>query len=173
VGALAIASELGVENDKTIEALAEFTGVKRRFEIKGNFHGAIVVDDYAHHPGAIKATLASARQAFKGRVWCLFQPHLYSRTKFLIDEFAKSFNDADILVLADIYPAREVDPGDISSRHLAEKARHYHTDVRYLGDFESISNHLTRHIRQGDLIITMGAGNIFEVGERLLNSLVI
>ena len=173
VGALVIASELGVENVKTIEALAEFTGVKRRFEIKGDFHGALIVDDYAHHPGAVRATLATARQAFKGRIWCLFQPHLYSRTKCLLDEFAKSFSDADILVLADIYPAREVDPGDISSRNLAEKARRFHTDVRYLGDFDSIVDHLARHVRRGDLIITMGAGNIVEVGERLLTSVVI
>lgn len=173
VGALAIASELGVEKEQTIGALAEFTGVKRRFEIKGDFHGAVVVDDYAHHPGAVKASLATARQAFKGRIWCLFQPHLYSRTKFLLDEFAKSFSDADILVLADIYPAREVDPGDISSRDLADKAQRFHTDVRYLGDFDSIVDHLARHVRRGDLVITMGAGNIFEVGERLLASLVI
>ncbi len=173
VGALAIASELGVDINRTIGALAEFTGVKRRFEIKGDYHGAMVVDDYAHHPGAVKATLATARQAFKGRVWCVFQPHLYSRTKFLLDEFAKAFNDADILVLADIYPAREVDPGDISSRDLANKAQHFHTDVRYLGDFDSIVSHLTRHARQGDLIITMGAGNIFEVGERILTHVVI
>lgn len=174
VGALAIASELGVAKEQTIGALAEFTGVKRRFQIKGDFHGAVVVDDYAHHPGAVKATLATARQAFKGRIWCLFQPHLYSRTKFLLDEFAKSFNDADILVLADIYPAREVDPGDISSRDLADKAQLFHPDVRYLGSFDSIVNHLERHVRRGDLIITMGAGNIFEVGERLLaNNLII
>lgn len=173
VGALAIASELGVAKEQTIGALAEFTGVRRRFQIKGDFHGAVVVDDYAHHPGAVKATLATARQAFKGRIWCLFQPHLYSRTKFLLDEFAKSFNDADILVLADIYPAREVDPGDISSRDLADKTQRFHPDVRYLGSFDSIVNHLERHVRRGDLIITMGAGNIFEVGERLLANLII
>ncbi len=173
VGALAIASELGVDYNIIIEALAEFTGVKRRFQIKGDYHGAMVVDDYAHHPGAVKATLATVRQAFKGRVWCVFQPHLYSRTKFLLDEFSKSFNDSDILVLADIYPAREADPGDISSQNLADKAEHFHTDVRYLGDFDSIVNHLARHARQGDLIITMGAGNIYEVGERLLSNIII
>lgn len=173
LGALAIAAELGVDNNISMSALTEFTGVKRRFQIKGDYHGAMVVDDYAHHPGAIKATLATARQAFKGRVWCVFQPHLYSRTKFLLDEFAKSFNDADILVLADIYPAREVDPGDISSQDLANKAQHFHPDVRYLGNFDSIVSHLARHVQKGDLIITMGAGNIFEVGERLLTNIVI
>ncbi len=173
LGALAIASELGVDINIALNILAEFTGVKRRFEIKGEYRGAMVVDDYAHHPGAVRATLATARQAFKGRVWCVFQPHLYSRTKFLLDEFVKSFNDTDILVLADIYPAREVDPGDISSHDLAIKARNYHTDVRYLGDFNTIVDHLAKHVRKGDLIITMGAGNIFEVGERLLKSIFI
>lgn len=173
IGALAIASELGVDINTIIGALAEFTGVKRRFEIKGDYHGAMVVDDYAHHPSAVRATLATARQAFKGRIWCVFQPHLFSRTKFLLDEFARSFNDADILVLADIYPAREIDPGDISSRDLAAKAQHFHTDVRYLGDFDSIEGHLAKHIQQGDLVITMGAGNIFKVGESILNRIII
>lgn len=173
VGALAIAAELGVDNDKTIAALAEFTGVKRRFEIKGEFHGAVIVDDYAHHPKAVKATLATARQAFKGRIWCVFQPHLYSRTKYLLDEFTKAFVNADTLVLADIYAAREVDPGDVSSQDLAAKTQHFHPDVRYLGDFDSIVDHLSRHVRRGDLVITMGAGNIFEVGESLLTNVVI
>lgn len=173
VGALAIAAELGVDNHKTIAALAEFTGVKRRFEIKGEFHGAVIVDDYAHHPKAVRATLATARQAFKGRIWCVFQPHLYSRTKYLLDEFTKAFVNADTLVLADIYAAREVDPGDISSQDLATKTQPFHPDVRYLGDFDAIVEHLSRHVRRGDLVITMGAGNIFEVGERLLTKVAI
>lgn len=173
VGALAIALELGVDINQAIDALAEFTGVKRRFEVKGEYHGAMIVDDYAHHPGAVKATLATVRQAFRGRVWCVFQPHLYSRTKFLLDEFAKSFGDADILVLADIYPAREIDPGDISSRDLANKSSQFHPDVRYLGDFDKITEHLTKHIRKGDLVITMGAGNIFKVGERIISNIII
>lgn len=173
MGALVIASELGVDTEVALKALTEFNGVKRRFEIKGEYRGAMIVDDYAHHPGAVKASLASARQGFKGRIWCVFQPHLYSRTKFLLDEFAKSFNDADILVLADIYPAREIDPGDISSKDLAVKAGRFHTDVRYLGDFDTIVNHLTRHVQKGDLVITMGAGNIFKVGESLLNNVII
>lgn len=173
LGALAIASELGIDSKVTFDVLAEFAGVKRRFEIKGEYHGAMVVDDYAHHPGAVKATLATARQSFKGRIWCVFQPHLYSRTRFLMDEFAQSFNDADILVLADIYPAREIDPGDISSKDLAAKAGCFLTDVRYLGDFDTIVEHLARHVRKDDLVITMGAGDIYKVGERLLNRILI
>lgn len=91
----------------------------------------------------------------------------------MLDEFSKSFGDADILVLADIYPAREIDPGDISSRDLAVKTSQFHTDVRYLGGFDKITEHLTKHIRKGDLVITMGAGNIFEVGERILSNNII
>ena len=118
LGAIAIASELGVRLDSTLKTLLNFHGVQRRFEIKGEYNKALVVDDYAHHPGAIRSTLAASRQFFKGRIWCIFQPHLFSRTKFLLPEFAKSFGDADIFILADIYPAREADPGDISSRNL-------------------------------------------------------
>lgn len=168
MGALAIATEMGVELQTALKTLADFHGVQRRFELKGEFKGTMVVDDYAHHPGAIRTTLAAARQFFKGRIWCAFQPHLYSRTKYLLPEFARAFTDSDILVLADIYPAREKDPGDISSRDLAREAQKFHKDVRYLGDFDSIYRHLKANLAPGDLLITMGAGDIWKVGERLV-----
>lgn len=168
LGAIAVALEVGVNLGSALKTLAEFSGVQRRFEIKGSYKGALIVDDYAHHPGAIRTTLAAARQFFKGRIWCVFQPHLFSRTKFLLPEFAQSFGNADILVLADIYPAREVDPGDISSQDLATAAAGRHQDVRYLGGFERICEHLRRNILPGDLIITMGAGDIWKVAERLV-----
>jgi UDP-N-acetylmuramate--alanine ligase len=168
LGAIAIASEMGVPLEKSLTTVAQFTGVQHRFELKGEFNGTLIVDDYAHHPGAIRTTLAAARQFFKGRIWCAFQPHLFSRTKYLLDEFAKSFTDADILVLADIYPAREKNPGDISSLHLSNEARKYHRDVRYLGDFDQIYEHLCQNLDCGDLLITMGAGDIWKVGERLV-----
>jgi UDP-N-acetylmuramate--alanine ligase len=168
MGALVIAMELGVDLGTTLRVLAGFCGVQRRFEIKGHYHGALIVDDYAHHPSAIQLTLRAARQVFKGRIWCVFQPHLYSRTKHLLAEFASAFTDADIFVLADIYPAREKDPGDISSAILAEKAAQYHPDVRYLGGFAEIEEHLRRNISAGDLVITMGAGDIYRMGESLV-----
>jgi len=169
LGAVAIAAELGVEPDYAVNVLKEFAGVKKRFEIKGDYRGVTIVDDYAHHPAAIRMTLAAARQFFKGRIWCAFQPHLFSRTKYLLPEFAKSFNDADILVLADIYPAREVDAKEVSSFDLARETSQYHPDVRYLGDFERIFEHLRTKLQPGDLLITMGAGNIWKVGEWLLD----
>ncbi|HEX7712812.1 MAG TPA: UDP-N-acetylmuramate--L-alanine ligase [Bacillota bacterium] len=168
LGALAIATEMGVDLQTVLKTLADFRGVQHRFEIKGEFNKVMVVDDYAHHPGAIKTTLAAARQFFKGRIWCAFQPHLYSRTKYLLPEFAQAFTDSDILVLADIYPAREKDPGDISSRDLAREAQKFHKDVRYIGDFDSIYQHLQANLAPGDLLITMGAGDIWKVGERLI-----
>ncbi|HOJ77286.1 MAG TPA: UDP-N-acetylmuramate--L-alanine ligase [Bacillota bacterium] len=170
LGALALATELGVELNTVLKSLASFTGVRKRFEIKGDYQGTLVVDDYAHHPAAIKVTLAAAKEFFKGkgRIWCAFQPHLYSRTKHLLQEFAQAFQDADVLLLADIFPARETDPGDISSGDLAREASKYHHDVRYLGDFDRIYELLKTQLQPGDLLITMGAGNIWTVGERLL-----
>ena len=168
IGAIAIATEMGVPLARSLNTISEFSGVQHRFELKGNYNGALVVDDYGHHPGAIRTTLAAARQFFKGRIWCAFQPHLFSRTKYLLEEFAHSFSDADILVLADIYPAREIDPGDISSLHLYNETQKYHHDVRYLGDFNRIYEHLSQNLKTGDLLITMGAGDIWKVGERLV-----
>jgi UDP-N-acetylmuramate--alanine ligase len=170
-GALAIAAELGVDLPTALATVGRFTGVHRRFEIKGKVNQALIVDDYAHHPGAIRTTLAAARGFFNGRIWCVFQPHLFSRTKYLLPEFARSFTDSDILVLADIYPAREVDPGDISSADLAREAAKHHQDVRYLGKLDRITEYLQQHLEPGDLVITMGAGDVWKVGERLVQNL--
>jgi UDP-N-acetylmuramate--alanine ligase len=168
VGAIAIAYELGIDLNTVFATLAKFTGVQHRFELKGEWRGALIVDDYAHHPSAVRNTLAAARHFFQGRIWCVFQPHLFSRTKFLLHEFARSFQDADICVLADIFPAREVDPGDISTADLVREAGKFHPDVRYLGDFDRILEHLKLNVQPGDLVITMGAGDVWKVGESLL-----
>ena len=170
VGAIAIARELGIDLPTIFQTLEEFTGVQHRFEIKGDYNGVLVVDDYAHHPSAVRNALAATRHFYKGRIWCVFQPHLYSRTKFLLHEFAQAFKDADICVLADIYPAREVDPGDISTPILVEEARKYHHDVRYLGNFDRIYEHLKANLLPGDLLITMGAGDVWKVGEKLVKN---
>lgn len=168
LAALATTTRLGVEVAEALAILEDFQGVKRRFEIKGEAGKVLVVDDYAHHPVAITKTLRAARTHFPGRIWCVFQPHLFSRTRYLLSEFAQAFTDSDILVLADIYPAREKDPGDISSRLLAAEAGKYHGDVRYLGDMASIKEHLLQETLPGDLVITMGAGDIWKVGEEYL-----
>lgn len=172
LGALAIAAELGVGLPIILKTLANFKGVKKRFELKGYYQGAIIVDDYAHHPAAIRQALSAARQGFEGRIWCAFQPHLFSRTKFLLTEFAQAFGDADILLLADIFAAREVDCHEISSADLAREAGRFHRDVRYLGSFGLIYEHLRTHLQPGDLLLTMGAGDIWKVGERLLEETV-
>jgi len=168
LASLAIVTQLGVTVEQALSYLQEFQGVKRRFEIKGEVGKILVVDDYAHHPVAITNTLTAARSHFSGRIWCVFQPHLFSRTRYLLADFARAFNAADILVLADIYPAREKDPGDISSRILAVETGKYHDDVRYLGDMNCIKEHLLQESLPGDLIITMGAGDIWKVGEEFL-----
>lgn len=168
LAAIAVAQKLGVEPRRAAEILQEFGGVRKRFEIKGQSGGVLVVDDYAHHPAAVSTTLATARHHFNGRIWCVFQPHLYTRTRYLMEEFAKAFKDCDILILDDIYAAREKDPGDVSSGILAEKVRQNHTDVRYIGGKAAITEHLLKHARSGDLIITMGAGDIVKVGETFL-----
>ena len=170
LAALATAAEAGVPLTNCLVSLREFTGVRRRFEIKGEADGVVVVDDYAHHPVAIRNTLTAVKKQYDGRVWCVFQPHLYSRTKHLFDEFSQAFGNADILVLADIYAAREADPGDISSQLLAVETRKYHRDVRYIGCLEAIKDHLLTETRPGDLVITMGAGDIFKVGEAYLRA---
>jgi UDP-N-acetylmuramate--alanine ligase len=172
-GAIAIAAELGVDPATAFKTVAGFKGVQRRFEIKGSFNGATIVDDYAHHPGAVRSTLAAARECFKGRIWCVFQPHLYSRTKYLLADFARAFGAADVLVLADIYAAREADPGDISSADLARAAQQHQADVRYLGSPDRILEYLQEQVEPGDLVITMGAGDIWKVGERLVKEPVV
>lgn len=168
LASLAAATSLGLKVSDSLATLKGFSGVKRRFEIKGKVHDILVVDDYAHHPAAVSATLQTARHHFPGRIWCVFQPHLFSRTRYLLNGFAQAFSEADILLLADIYAARERDTGDISSRVLAEQAGKYHKDVRYIGELSKIGQHLLENARSGDLIITMGAGDIWRVGEEFL-----
>jgi UDP-N-acetylmuramate--alanine ligase len=170
LAAVATVSELGVPIEDCLNYISEFTGVRRRFEVKGQADGVLVVDDYAHHPAAVKTTLATVRNHFPGRVWCVFQPHLYSRTKYLLPKFSQAFQNSDILVLADIYAAREKNPGDISSQTLANEVKKYHKDVRYIGDLEKIKDYLLAETRSGDLVMTMGAGDIFKVGEAFLRA---
>jgi len=168
LAAIAVVTAAGVPVSQVLKYITEFYGVKRRFQIKGERGGILVVDDYAHHPSAITTTLQTARAHFSGRIWCVFQPHLYSRTKHLMSEFAKAFNSSDIVVLADIFAAREKAPGDVSSQILATEISKYHPDVRYLGAMTRIKEHLLKQARPGDLVITMGAGDIWKVGEEYL-----
>lgn len=165
-------SALGVDNEISRRSLENFSGTWRRFEYKGaTKNGAEVYDDYGHHPTEIKATLSGAREFFGGKkIICVFQPHLFSRTKLLLDDFAKSFGDADLVILADIYAAREQDSGDIKSKDLEEKIKQLKPSVAYLGSFDKIEKFLTENSGIGDVIITMGAGDIYKLGEKLVRA---
>ena len=172
VGAFACCHQLGVEPSVIIDTLDKFKGTQRRFDIIGTTENGIkLVDDYAHHPTEIKATLSAAHNIPHNRLWCLFQPHTYTRTLALFDEFADAFEDADVLILAEIYAAREKNIYKISSKELAEEIKRVHPDkkVYYLDTFEDIANYVKKNGEKGDLVITMGAGDIYKVGEMIIN----
>ncbi|MCR8746016.1 UDP-N-acetylmuramate--L-alanine ligase [Romboutsia lituseburensis] len=149
--------------------IKSYSGVGRRFEVKGNYNDALVVDDYAHHPTELKATLSAAKKMKKANLWCIFQPHTYTRTKSLLNEFSEAFYSADKVIITDIYAARENDPGDIHSKDLVEKLYQNHVDVCYISKFEDIVDYLRDNIKPNDLVITAGAGPIYKVAEDLVS----
>jgi UDP-N-acetylmuramate--alanine ligase len=168
---VAVGLDLGIKFDEIAGALAEFRGAERRFQIKGERNNVLVVDDYGHHPTEIKATLAAARTAGR-RVVTLFQPHRYTRTRDLKDEFARSFYGADMLLLTDIYAAAE-DPIDgVTARALAEQIERFgHRHVEYIGSLTGAAGRLKQIARPGDLVLTLGAGNVHQAGDELLRIL--
>ena len=168
--AMAVAEILGVDSKKSENSLESFEGTWRRFEFKGETkNGILVYDDYGHHPTEIKATLKGAREFFGGKkIWCVFQPHLYSRTKLLLDDFGKSFGDVDEIILADIYAAREPKDEGINSKILAEEITKNGGKARYMESFDKIIGFLIENAKKGDVIITIGAGDVFKIGEDLL-----
>ncbi len=170
--AMAAAEIIGVDKNKVLESLKEFNGTWRRFEYKGETkNGVLVYDDYGHHPTEIKATLKGAREFFgRKKIWCVFQPHLYSRTKLLFADFGKSFGDADEIILADIYAAREPKDESINSIMLAEEITKNVGKARYMESFGKISVFLTENAKKGDIVITMGAGDVYKIGESLLKN---
>lgn len=168
LAALAAVDQLGVDFNVARDALSEFVGVGRRFEIKGEVTGITVVDDYAHHPTEIQATLAAARQRFGERkIWAMFQPHTFSRTRILLNEFAASFNDADHVVLTDIFRSRESFDASISSKDIVAQMKH--ADARYVPTLDEAGKILLAELKSGDVLITLGAGDGNTVGEKVLN----
>ena len=157
-----------METDAIRRGILDFTGTDRRFQYKGKVGDVTVIDDYAHHPTEIRATLTSAKNYPHKTIWCVFQPHTYTRTKALMDDFARALSLADHVVLADIYAARETDTLGISSRDLMERIRKLGTPCEYFPTFDEIENYLLEHCEPGDLLITMGAGDVFKIGEKLL-----
>lgn len=168
LSALALADYYQIPLEQIQAGLLAFHGTERRFEEKGSFQGVTVIDDYAHHPTEIKATLTAASKYPHNHLWCVFQPHTYSRTKALLHEFAEALSLAEHVILTDIYAAREADPGDISSRTLQAEMKQLGKEVCYLSDFEEIQKYLLKNCVNGDLLITMGAGNVVEIGENLI-----
>ncbi len=170
LAAIVVADHLGLDLSSVGTALREFRGTKRRFEHKGTAGGVIVIDDYAHHPTEIQATLAAARKRYPAsEIWAVFQPHTYSRTRALLHEFAESFGDADHVIVVDIYPAREYDDLGVSTADIV--ARMTHPDARHIATLDDAADYLLRHLKAGDVLITLGAGDGYLVGERVLASL--
>ncbi|MDD6039107.1 MAG: UDP-N-acetylmuramate--L-alanine ligase [bacterium] len=173
LAAAAVAYEMGVTPEQIARGLSAFGGTDRRFQYKGAIDGVTIIDDYAHHPTEIKATLTSAQNYPHKRIVCVFQPHTYSRTKAFMDDFADALSLADVVVLADIYAARETDSLSISSDDIRKRLEARGCECYYIPSstsFEEIEKFLLKKCIDGDLLITMGAGNIVEVGEHLLGS---
>jgi len=161
---IAVSKLLGVPKAGIEKGLASFSGTNRRFELKGEINGAKIYDDYAHHPTEIKATLAAAKSTGAARVRCVFQPHTYTRTYTLKDEFAKSFTDCDDLIITDIFAAREPDTGLIHARDLADVI----DGAKYIKDFCDIEEYFKATAKDGDIIFTMGAGDVYKIGESII-----
>lgn len=168
LAAIALCLQLQIPLDTICRGLSKFKGTNRRFEKKGEIGGVTIIDDYAHHPQEITATLKAAQNYPHRKIWCVFQPHTYSRTKALMDDFVTALSLADEVVLADIYPARETDTLGISSSDLEEKLVKNGRSCHYFSTFDEIENFLLENCINGDLLITMGAGDIVKVGESLL-----
>ena len=158
----------GIALDRVKEGLKNYTGTERRFQYKGERDGYTIVDDYAHHPTEIRATLEAAKRVKHNRLIVAFQPHLYSRTKTFLHEFADVLSMADIVVFAEIYAAREENPGDISSDNIREIMSENGHEAYFFKTFDEAENFLIHTCKPGDLLITMGAGDIVKVGENML-----
>ena len=168
LAAIALGHLLGLSEEVIIKGLGSFTGTDRRFQYKGIVDGVTVIDDYAHHPTEIRATLSAAENYPHQRLVLVFQPHTYSRTKAFLDDFADVLSMADVVVLADIFAAREQNTYGVSSKDILSRLKAKGTEAYYFPSFEEIEKFLLKNCVNGDLLITMGAGNIVEIGEALL-----
>ena len=169
LAAIAAAKRIGIDVDTMKKGLLGFTGAKRRFELKGTCNDFTVVDDYAHHPTEIRATLESAKNYPHNELWCVFQPHTYSRTIAFLDDFAKALSLCDHVIVTDIYAAREKDTGIVSSKDIVDRMADYDVDVHYIKEFDDIEKFILKNCKKNDLLITMGAGNVDSIGNSLVN----
>lgn len=161
---IAVCRTLGADIEKAVKGIESFRGTHRRFEQKGFCNGAVVIDDYAHHPTEIKATLNAASSMPHGRIICIFEPHTYTRTKTLWNEFLEAFDKADEIILSDIYAARELPDGVTTSEALAEAIKARGINAKYIKGFDNIVKYIKENARKGDIVFTMGAGTVTELG---------
>jgi UDP-N-acetylmuramate--alanine ligase len=172
LAAITVGLELKVPFEKVKAGIEKFTGVFRRWEVKADADGITVIDDYAHHPTEIRATLAGAKAGWRRRVIGVFQPHLYSRTRDFYDDFGRAFFNADVLVVTDVYPAREEPIQGVTGELIANAAKQYgHKQVHYVPDKKNIPEFLRSIVQKGDIVITMGAGDIWKYGEEFIKTL--
>lgn len=172
LAAVAVGVELEIPFTQIKKGLENFTGVHRRFEIKANIQDVLIVDDYAHHPTEIEASLRGAREGWKRRIIAVFQPHLFSRTRDFYQDFGQAFFNSDILIVTDIYPAREDPIEGVTGELVANAARNFgHRQVQYIPEKENVLHHLKKVVKKGDMVITLGAGDIWKTGEELIKVL--
>ena len=172
LAAITIGYELGLDSKTIIAGINSYSGVRRRFEIKGEAQGIIVVDDYAHHPTEVEATLQAAKKGWDRRIISVFQPHLFSRTKIFYKEFAKAFMSSDILLITDIYPAREKPIDGVSGKLIFNAAKSEgHKNIYYINDLEEINDTLDKITQENDMVITIGAGTIWRYGQSYFDHL--
>ncbi len=167
LASVAVSIAYGIKPETIKSALSQFTGANRRFEYVGYYKDATIYDDYAHHPTEIMATIQAANSLPHNKLWIIFQPHTYSRTIALFDEFAHAFTDVDNVIIADIYAARENDTGEVSAKKLSDAIQEVSGNSSYVGDFENIVDYLKTHISKNDLILTVGAGDVYKIGKML------
>lgn len=172
LAAISVGLELGVSFSQVKEGIEKFSGVYRRWEKKGEVNGISVYDDYAHHPTECRATLAGVKAGWRRRVVCVFQPHLYSRTRDFYEEFGKAFLLSDVLIVTDVYPAREEPIQGISGELITNAAQQYgHKNVHYVADKKRVPDELMNIVQPNDIVITMGAGDIWKYGDEFLQQL--
>ena len=168
LAAIATAYSIGIDFAAIKQGLVSYSGVDRRFQYKGKCNGATIIDDYAHHPQEIEATLNAAKHYPHKKLYVVFQPHTYSRTIALLPEFAKALENADVVILAEIYAAREVNTTGVSAEDISKLMNQSKVTSFYLPTFEEIVDYLRSHLEEGDLCITMGAGNVTDIGPKLV-----
>lgn len=169
LGAVTVGLEMGIPFETIVRALSRFRGVYRRFEIKGEPQGILVIDEYAHHPTEVKATLEGLRKGYGRRVIGIFQPHTFTRTRDFHEDFGKSFHNADIVVITDIYPAREEPIEGVTGELVARSASNFgHRHVHYIERKEEVADRVLELLQEGDVVMTMGAGDVWKIGEEIV-----